>query len=157
MTKEYFIVGKIWTWLEFEYLWYMGHFCYLCLRYLANKNIILFAFLNTVFQSPVIECIQKAIYTTSKIQLLSTLFTLSVQAQTIHKCKEQLCVWNVVCIGYCVFCAARSKQADTSTACMYVYVTTVLKITMRADIKQYKTNIWHIIDSQTHLFITFYY
>jgi hypothetical protein len=98
----------------------MGHFCYLCLRYQANKNLILFAFLNRAFQSPVIECIQKATYTTSKIQLLSTVFTLSVHAQMIHTCKKQLCVSNVVCIGYCILCAARSKQTDTSTACMYM-------------------------------------
>jgi len=113
----------------------MGHFCYLCLRYQANKNFTLFAFWNTVFQNPVIECIQKAMYTTSKIQPLSTVFTLSVHAQMIHTCKKQMCVWNVVWIGYCVFCAARSKETDTATAC--TYVTIALKITMRAGIKQY--------------------
>ena len=136
MTREHFIFGKTWTRLEFEYPWYMGHFCYLCLSYQANKNFTLFAFLNIVFQSPVIECIQKAMYTTSKIQLLSTVFTLSVHAQMLHTRKKQLCVWNVVCIGYCVLCAARSKQTDNIHS-LYVYVTMALRITMRAGIKQY--------------------
>jgi hypothetical protein len=71
-----------------------------------------------VFQRPIIECTRKAMYSTSKIRLLSTVFTLCVPAQRTHTCKKQWCVWNVVFNGYCILCASRSKQTDTSTACM---------------------------------------
>lgn len=133
MRREHFIFGKTWTWLEFEYQWYMGHFCCLYLRCQANQNFI--CIFEYSFLKPCYRVHSKTMYTTSKIQLLSTVFTLSVYAQTIHTCKKQLCVWSVVCIGCYVFCAARSKQIGTPTACMYV--TIALKITLTAGIMQY--------------------
>lgn len=106
-----------------------------CLRYHVNKNFPLFAILNSVFQTPIIECTQKAMYSTSKMQLLTTVVTLSVPAQRTHTSKKQRCVWNVVFHGYWILCAGRSKQTDIFTA--YMYVTTALKFTMKWGVRQY--------------------